>query len=149
MIVLDAAPFYSPGPQSRFRGVDDTLAKDHVEGSECCLIHADNHALRAEKGVWLNPNVRVSYNQTTYGIVNPEDGGQWPGRWDMVRGVWKNREARWAGWVRLWSEKGVMRRRVARWVRKGRAVGEEREEKGLECLVNEMQVLFQNGWQHV
>ncbi|KAH7144270.1 cryptococcal mannosyltransferase 1-domain-containing protein [Dactylonectria estremocensis] len=25
-----------------FRGLDDTLAAQHLEGSECCLIHTDN-----------------------------------------------------------------------------------------------------------
>jgi hypothetical protein len=148
MIVFDAAPFY-PGPELTFRGVEDALAKEHVEGSECCLIHADNSLQRAEKGVWLNPNVRVSYNQTTYGIVNLEDGRGWPGNWEMVQGVWANRRARWMDWPRMWSEIRVVAKRVERWVRKGSTVGEERYEPGTECLVNEMQVLFQNGWQHV
>ena len=74
MIVMDATPFYpvsSGGSGLRFRGVDDALAQLHVEGSECCLIHADNRKLGEDKGVWLNPNVRVSYNVTTYPIVNP------------------------------------------------------------------------------
>ena len=30
-----------------------------MEGRECCLIHCDNPVL--DKGVWLNPNVRVAY----------------------------------------------------------------------------------------
>jgi hypothetical protein len=144
-----------------FRGTSDELAKEHVEGSECCLIHADNHRLREEKGVWMNPNVRVSYNLTTYEDVNPgagredafEFGGKrrknWPGRWETVRGVWTNRWARWFGRVRAWSEARLVGRRVQRWVNKGRVLGEDRVERGVECLVNEMQVLFQNGWVHV
>ena len=148
MIVFDAAPFYS-GPELKFRGVEDTLAKEHVEGSECCLIHEDNYALREEKGVWLNPNVKVSYNQTTYGIVNPGDRRQWPGNWEMVKGIWANRRARWMVWVKLWSEARVVKQRVKKWTAKGKIGGEERVETGVECLVNEMQVLFENGWQHV
>jgi hypothetical protein len=162
MIVFDAAPFYDSGVGGgqglRFRGVSDELAKEHVEGSECCLIHADNYKLREEKGVWLNPNVRVSYNLTTYENVNPGAGrespegskrGKWPGKWEAVTGIWENRKARWFGWVRTWSEAKVVRRRVKKWVQKGKAVGEDREERGVECLVNEMQVLFENGWMHV
>jgi hypothetical protein len=62
-----------------------------------------------------------------------------------------NRFVRWTGWVKLWSENKVVRKRVENWVRKGRMMNppERREEKGLECLVNEMQVLVYNGWQHV
>ena len=161
MIAFDSSPFYASPPLT-FRGTSDSLAKEHVEGSECCLIHADNHRLRAEKGIWMNPNVRVSYNLTTYENVNPGAGREaplsaiggkrrekWPGKWEAVRGVWSNRQARWFGWVRAWSEAKLVRRRVERWVEKGNVLGEERVEKGMECLVNEMQVLFQNGWMHV
>jgi hypothetical protein len=44
-----------------------------------------------------------------------------------------------------------VRKRVENWVNKGKMMDppETREEKGLECLVNEMQVLVYNGWQHV
>ena len=49
-----------------------------------------------------------------------------------------------------------MRRRVRKWIREGKkkevvSGGKEavREEPGMECLVNEMQVLYQNGWHHV
>jgi len=156
MVAFDAAPFYEENPP-RFRGVDDSLAMEHIEGSECCLIHSDNARARAEKGVWLNPNVRVAYASTngtvntTYVAVNPEveSGRAWPGRWEMVRGVWGNRQARWFGWVRLWSESGVVRKRVDNWIWREKEHGREVKEDGLECLVNEMQVMFKDGWQHV
>jgi hypothetical protein len=120
--------------------------------------------------VWLNPNVRVAYNATVYSKVNggtevkadvgdpPQvdgvrggDGSFWPGGGERWRGVWRNRVARGVGWVRGWSEGRVVRNRVAKWVREGEAgrVREVRGEKGVQCLVNEMQVLFDNGWQHV
>ncbi|BAE60536.1 unnamed protein product [Aspergillus oryzae RIB40] len=54
VVAMDAAPFYQH-PPLKFRGISDSLAKSHLEGSECCLIHADN-PLSREKGVWLNPN---------------------------------------------------------------------------------------------
>jgi hypothetical protein len=158
MIAFDSAPFYAH-PPLRFRGVSDELAKEHVEGSECCLVHSDNWRLREEKGVWVNPNVRVSYNLTTYENVNPgagrhdRQGGRarrmWPGKWEAVMGIWRNRWARWFGRVKSWSEARLVRTQVERWVEKGKALGEERAERGVECLINEMQVLFQNGWQHL
>lgn len=114
--------------------------------------------MRDKKGVWVNPNVRVSYNLTTYEDVNPGAGREapvgtkrenWPGKWEAVSGIWRNRMGRWFGCVQAWSEAQAVRRKVKKWVRKGRVAGEERVERGVECLINEMQVLFQNGWQHV
>jgi hypothetical protein len=53
MVVFDAAPFYGgPGDDGhikaplRFRGISDSLAKYHLEASECCLIHFDNPLTR-------------------------------------------------------------------------------------------------------
>ena len=157
MIAFDSTPFYANPPLS-FRGTSDELAREHIEGSECCLIHADNWRLSNQKGIWMNPNVRVSYNLTTYEDVNPGAGREappgsrrqsWPGRWEAVSGIWANRHSRWFGWMMTWSETRVVRSRLKNWVEKGKFVGEEREERGVECLINEMQVLFQNGWQHV
>ncbi|ESZ94378.1 hypothetical protein SBOR_5242 [Sclerotinia borealis F-4128] len=163
MVVFDAGAWYPRNSEEdggknkfeglKFRGVSDSLAKYHVEGSECCLIHADN-PLRDVMGVWVNPNVRVAYNKETYEVVNSGKG--WPGRWKSVKGVWGVR----LGWAREWGagwmERGVVDRRVRIWVGEGRKGGdadeemsEEREEKGMECLINEMQVLFQSGWNHI
>lgn len=200
MTVFDSTPFYPPLPSShrkintpsrpapppdplKFRGIEDSLAKQHLEGSECCLIHADNY-LSKEKGVWLNPNVRVAYNATTYSAVNhgvevradigdqvdgvngkKGDGRPWPGKTEKWKGVWSNRFARWSGWITIWSEGKVVRGRIEKWVREGKAVKAgagmigvgslkglnvgERKENAADCLVNEMQVMFENGWQHV
>jgi hypothetical protein len=154
MIAFDAKPFYPVslgGNGLKFRGVDDELAKYHVEGSECCLIHADNRALGGEQGVWLNPNVRVSYNLTTYTIINPTPGeNQWPAKWDMLSGMWENRFARWVGWIKLRMESKLVAKRVKKWIKEGKKSGKKpREEPGIECLVNEMQILFKDGWHHV
>lgn len=155
MVVFDGTPWYpssfisSNSPKEfkglRFRGVSDSLAEKHVEGSECCLIHADN-PLREKKGIYVNPNVRVGYKREVYEMVNGKGG--WPGRWEAVRGVWGAR----LGWVREWGsgwvERGLVGRRVQTWMEEGE--GEEsREELGLECLINEMQVLYQSGWRHL
>ena len=160
----------------QFRGIPDSLAKYHVEGSECCLIHSDN-PLRATKGIWMNPNVRVTFNESTYPLVNPNQlvpepvlareqamsntisrarssegsavrRNQWPGRGEMFWGRWENRVSRWFGWLGILSKESIMNKRVEQWKRDGRKEGEKREEIGRECLINEMQVLYQNGWIH-
>ena len=60
VVAMNAEPFYDKTHPLRFRGVPNTLAHRHVEGSECCLIHADNR-LSKDLGVWINPKVRVGY----------------------------------------------------------------------------------------
>ncbi|TVY48781.1 Alpha-1,3-mannosyltransferase [Lachnellula occidentalis] len=168
LVSFAAASFYTY-PQLKFRGISDSLAGEHLEGSECCLIHSDNHVLRDSKGVWMNPNVRVTYNASTYVRVNPQGplpesisgdekmqgvieevkGGSWPGKWERWTGTWENRRARWFRQIRFWSENKVVETRVKKWASQGREKGEEREERGLECLINEMQVMLESGWQHV
>jgi hypothetical protein len=165
---MDASPFYSFPYPLKFRAIPDSLANEHLEGSECCLIHSDNAKLRREKGIWVNPNVRVSYNASSYSQLNGGqlvkaditdirdgieggDGRKWPGQWEMWKGSWENRRMRIMGWIRVWSEERFVRRRVEDWKEKGRNLNpaEERKEVGIECLVNEMQVLFESGWMHV
>ncbi|KAB8303390.1 hypothetical protein EYC80_004819 [Monilinia laxa] len=131
----------------KFRGVSDSLAPKHVEGSECCLIHADN-PLRETKGIFVNPNVRVAYKRDIYDVVNSPEG--WPGKREAIWGVWRVR----VGWVKEWwwgwVERQRVRRRVDAWIGEGReGGGEKREEVGVECLINEMQVLYQSGWKHL
>ncbi|KAK3687693.1 cryptococcal mannosyltransferase 1-domain-containing protein [Podospora appendiculata] len=123
-----------------FRGIDDTLAQLHLEGSECCLIHADNPASRT-RGVYLNPAVRVGYNIQAYNAVHPE--GSWLSAYSIWTGLWKNRLARWT--TTPWFKEQRVRRRVHKWEQ-----GEEwREEAGEFCLINEMQVIVSNGWAHL
>ena len=70
IVVFQADPFYKSPPLS-FRGIPDSLAVHHLEGSECCLIHADNE-LSTVKGVWLNPNVRYRTTVKPTGLSIPE-----------------------------------------------------------------------------
>ncbi|KAM4059793.1 cryptococcal mannosyltransferase 1 domain-containing protein [Hirsutella rhossiliensis] len=140
IVVMPAEPFVS-STRLRFRGVPDSLALHHVEGSECCLIHADNPLSRT-LGVYLNPRVRVGYNLPAYKATH-RGGGAWVSAWDVFAGLWANRVRRWT--ARLTLERIVVRRRVERWERE-RAVNYE---PGVFCLVNEMQVLADNGWAHV
>ena len=157
--VFDAAPFYKEGGGLRFRSTEDGLGKFGVEGSECCLVHTDNK-MSGVRGVWVNTAVRVGYSGEAYkevhaglGASELEGEGEkkavppWPGSQSVFRGVWSNRYRRWTRSPAL-KERRV-RNRVSAWKKEGKAKGEEREEKGLVCLINEMQVLRENGWAHL
>ena len=138
---MNAAPFYKPDNPLRFRGIPDGLAVSHVEGSECCLIHVDN-PLSAQKGVWLNPNVRVGYSGPAYDAV--KTASDWLSTYEILAGLWKNR------WMRLvtttWFKVMVIKKRVTAWEA---ADPIHHSEPGMACLINEMQVLVWNGWAHV
>ncbi|CAD0090632.1 unnamed protein product [Aureobasidium mustum] len=141
IVAMNAKPFYQT-PQLTFRGVPDSLAKFHVEGSECCLIHTDNPFSR-EQGVWVNPNVRVGYNEHAYKVVNPEGSKGWISTFSIARSLWINRLLRWLT-SPLFKER-VMRRRVEQWMEKR----PNSHETGPSCLINEMQILTWFGWAHV
>jgi hypothetical protein len=145
IVAFDAAPFY--GPEGlKFRGLPDSLAETHLEASECCLIHADN-PLSDQKGVWLNPNVRVGYNLEAYKGVHH---GPWPSWWGRYLDMFRLRWVRWTGGIGRWLARSVVERRIDVWEKKGGAVGEsDRREKGRFCAVDEMQIVLENGWMHV
>ncbi|KAH0218860.1 hypothetical protein KCU86_g2496, partial [Aureobasidium melanogenum] len=141
IVAMNSKPFYQV-PHLTFRGVPDSLAKLHVEGSECCLIHTDN-PLSREQGVWVNPNVRVGYNERAYKAVNPENSKAWMSMFSIARGLWTNRFLRWS--TSPWFKERVMRRRVEQWKEKH----PDSHETGTSCLINEMQILTWYGWAHV
>lgn len=137
MIAFDAEPFLPTSVSSlKFRGIPDSLASMHVEGSECCLIHADN-PLSQTKGVWVNPKVRVGYDEIAY----------------LAARTWPSRGQRITGWfIRVGSRildlpwrKGKVDRKVLEW----ESERPGREEMGKMCLVDEMQLMAANGWKHV
>jgi hypothetical protein len=136
------ATIFLPPTNLRFRGISDSLATYHLEGSECCLVHADNPLSRTH-GVYLNPRVRVGYNGEAYLATNPSKGS-WLSNWEILRGLWENRLRRWFPMV--YFKEWMVRWRVSTW--EGRE-GRGEKEHGKECLVNEMQVLAENGWAHV
>ncbi|PFH59366.1 hypothetical protein XA68_12474 [Ophiocordyceps unilateralis] len=138
IVVMPAEPFVS-STKLRFRGIPDSLAAYHLEGSECCLIHADN-PLSKTLGVYLNPRVRVGYNLAAYDATHR--GTTWVSAWGIFTGLWINRIRRWTTFT---LDNVVVNRRVKRWERKH--VGSH--EPGRFCLINEMQVLADNGWAHV
>lgn len=142
MVAFDAASFIHPREPLRFRGIADSLAVSHLEGSECCLIHADNERhgwKRADRmGVWVNPLVRVGYNYPAY-MYQRVTMYSWREYWlsipvrigtSLLGLPWRNRK---------------VKRRVDGWVKEK----EGREEPGDFCLVDEMHVLVENGWKHV
>jgi len=138
---MDARPFYHDVHPLRFRGVPDSLAEHHVEGSECCLIHVDNPQSKTQ-GVWLNPTVRVGYSGAAYEQVLPHVYNMWLGPFRVFFKLWENRIRRW--FTSPWLKERVLSRRTAGWSRDSGDV-----EQGGLCLVNEMQVLVANGWAHV
>lgn len=127
---FDARPFLPP-QSLHFRGIPDSLARHHLEGSECCLIHYDN-PISAIYGIFLNPQVRVGYKEAAY-----EAAKSWPSTRDVVLGLlvrtgtwivglpWANRKV--DAELRKWGSKEV----------------------GRDCLIDEMQVLVENGWKHM
>ncbi|KAK6530243.1 hypothetical protein TWF694_003607 [Orbilia ellipsospora] len=147
MVAFDAAPFLRDYQPLRFRGVEDSLALSHVEGSECCLIHADNErgfssmtAGTEKRGVWLNPKVRVGYNYPAYEYQRVHKY-RWP-EYLMSIPVRIG-----TGLLGLpWEKKKVLNR-VRDWEKKGEEG--RRVEPGDFCLVDEMHVLVENGWKHV
>ncbi|CAI7646747.1 unnamed protein product [Penicillium glandicola] len=139
MVAMSASPFVA-SPPLRFRGIPDSLAHYHLEGSECCLIHTDN-PLSVEKGVYLNPLVRVGYSGAAYTAIHPMMNWLSAGR--ILQGLWVNRLRRLG--ITSWLKETVVRKRVNRW----RALGTGNEEDGELCIVNEMQILHRYGWAHV
>lgn len=160
IVVMDSTPFYAKKPLV-FRGVTDSLAVSHVEGSESCLVHADAAVVAPEaagKGVWMNPNVRVAYSTAAYAVVSKKD---WLSPAQIAVGSWENRIRRWT--TTVWVKERVIRRRLNAWMRQTQHrprkqeyqdfqdAGDEEEpriEPGWFCLVNEMQLVAKNGWWH-
>lgn len=152
LIAMSAAPFYDNIDILRFRGVPDSLALQHVEGSECCLIHADN-PLSGDLGVWINPNVRVGYChpdlqarkikpsweaftevcRRPYDAVHPS--GSWVSHLQIAKGLFENRIWRWVSWG--WMQDRKARSRLRWWIFQK----EGNVEPGEMCLVDEMHVI--------
>ncbi|KAL8413562.1 hypothetical protein RB594_004996 [Gaeumannomyces avenae] len=160
LVAMPARPFTIAEDPLAFRGIDDSLALHHLEGSECCLIHADN-PLSSTKGVFLNPNVRVGYHGEAYDAVHPPPGKAWLSPLQVLVGLWRNRLRRLTTTpaIKEWRA----RKLVEQWKKEGeketgsddskkptqRPGQKKRDEKGTFCLINEMQVLVENGWAHV
>lgn len=144
IVAFDSAPFLAKNPL-KFRGIDDSLADLHLEGSECCLVHADNY-LSADKGVWLNPNVRVSYNVKAYHSMKKD---LFPNAFWTVFGAWVNRINRHFAGIQSSLETKTVEQRLQQWIKSAPKEGLPRHEPGKACLINEMQIMWSNGWKHL
>lgn len=144
IVVFNSAPFYA-NPPLEFRGIDDTLADLHLEGSECCLIHADNY-LTSEKGIWLNPNVRVAYGVNAYYHIRTD---RFPNPFWTVVGAWVNRLYSWHVGIQSRLENRVVQSRIEQWQLESPDGDMPRYEPGEACLINEMQIMWSNGWKHL
>lgn len=138
LVAMPSEPFLADTPLE-FRGVSDSLALSHLEASECCLIHADNH-LSKTLGVYLNPRVRVGYNSQAYAAVHPAIS--WISSWQIAVGLWENRLQRLL--TTSLFKRLMVKRRLEKWEKEF-----HQHEPGDFCLINEMQVLVANGWAHV
>lgn len=162
-LIVDAAPYYDRirGDEHghrmyaglRFRGVSDSLAVQHLEASECCLIHADLVAHgHGKKGIFLNPAVRVGYDAHAYALTHIGQEEGFMSLWDYVMGAWKNRLVRWKNNGVSSSAGQNMKdvyRRISKWEAEGAKNGEHRKEAGDFCTIDEMHILVENGWKHV
>lgn len=139
LTVFDAAPFYTNSPP-KFRAVEDSLADFHVEAPETCLIHVDNAP--ASKGVWMNPNVRVAHSVGTYARLQDNQFPDWV---SAVVGSWNNRIERWRAPAASAELDAKLRARVSEWVSSGEGASEQRSEAGVQCLVDDMEVIKPRG----
>lgn len=138
-VAMPTEPFIS-NPPLRFRAIPDSLANHHLEGSECCLIHVDN-PLSQTKGVYVNPLVRVGYNGRAYSAVHPASA--WVSLQNVALALWENR-------IRRWTTTQIFKKLRIRWrVAAWHGADSKRFEPGEFCIINEMQVLVENGWAHV
>ncbi|KAI1336868.1 cryptococcal mannosyltransferase 1-domain-containing protein [Xylariaceae sp. FL0016] len=144
IVAFDSKPFYS-NPPLEFRGIDDSLADLHLEGSECCLIHADNY-LTPDKGAWLNPNVRVGYSVKAYHDIHTN---HFPTPFWAVAGAWINRFQGGRMAIQSQLEARVVHRRLEQWKIETPDGDLPRYEPGEACLINEMQIMWSNGWKHL
>lgn len=140
MVIMEAGPFYHKTLPLHFRGISDSLALSHLEGSECCLIHQDN-PLTQKHGVYVNPHVRVGYSKEAYDFMHGP--GQDLSLPTYLFRTWENRMKRW--FTTDWFKLRLVNDRLHRW----RGLDPTRDEIGVKCLINEMQVLAGNGWAHV
>jgi len=141
MILMDTAAFYDG---LRFRAISDSLASKHMEGSECCLIHADLSAMgAATKGIYVNPAVRVGYTTRAYNLTHSGPEKNFVSLARYLTGVWTNRAYRTVS--NEASDTKIVRSKVERWKKEGVNSLEKRDERGLMCLIDEMHILIWNG----
>jgi len=73
--------------------------------------------------------------------------GNWLSAWEKVQGAWRICWARFMGSLGRYLERRLIADRLAKWEEGGGT--EVHREAGRVCIVNEMQILVDNGWMHV
>jgi hypothetical protein len=163
MLLMDAAPFYGPRPDSLpspmddtelglpFRGIPDSLASKHLEGSECCLIHTDLATVNpSHAGVYVNPSVRVGYTMEAYNETHfgPEQDIFLSGT-QYVLANWLHRLNRFRT-PSMAKQLEPVAKKVRSWLDDPRTLARREMElgKGEMCLIDEMHLLIWNGWKH-
>jgi Cryptococcal mannosyltransferase 1 len=137
---FDAAPFQDLRNPLRFRAVNDSLAEYYLEASECCLIHYDN-PLSAFRGVWMNPKVRVGYDDMRYDAVHQPSG--WPSMAATILGHLSDLLT-WI--VPLSRKRKVIDLRYEEWTQKSPL----NTEAGADCLVHKLMIVSEKGkWSEV
>ncbi|KAI9770182.1 MAG: hypothetical protein M1839_003248 [Geoglossum umbratile] len=135
-VAFDAAPFQDLVTPLQFRTIPRSLAEYHIEASESCLVHYDN-PLTPQKGVFINPNVRVGYSQEAYKAVAQGAGGVWPTsfeEWGILKShsIW---------WMKGWVHTVVVNSRIRKWQRKHPSAAEA----GLACCSDLAMVKLETG----
>jgi hypothetical protein len=163
MLLMDAAPFYGPRPDMLpapmddtelglpFRGIPDSLASKHLEGSECCLIHTDLATVNpSHAGVYINPSVRVGYTIEAYNATHfgPNQDTFLSGT-QYVFAKWLHRLNR-LRTPSMQKQLESVRNRVQKWLKDEGTLAKRELElgKGEMCLIDEMHLLIWNGWRH-
>jgi hypothetical protein len=137
---MNADLFYSQISPLRFRAIPGSLAQFHLEASECCLIHEDSPVTELD-GVWLNPRGCMAYKIAAYHTVHGRRF--WPPLSTHLKRIWLNRLRRWftTDWVTRWK----IRSKYRKWKSSSPLFNED----GLDCLIDETQILEKDGWSHV
>jgi hypothetical protein len=164
MVLMDSTPFTStrpptlPNPMSPtslglpFRGIPDSLASKHLEGSECCLIHADLASTTPHhSGIYLNPAVRAAYTIEAYNTTHfGPDESTFLSPTQFTLATWRHRLATYLA-PTVEKQLSIIHARVEQWLEDPATLHERRSElgDGEMCLIDEMHLLIWNGWKHV
>ncbi|KAI6785606.1 glycosyltransferase family 69 protein [Emericellopsis cladophorae] len=131
LVAMDAAPIYDDDASLAFRAIDDALADRRIEADETCLLQVDS---AGDRGVWMNPGVRVTRTPEEYHRVKC---GRVPWQ-SAVLGSWANRLGRWFGAAAVDSD---LRSRVQAWSRGVPGGSPNRYEPGVHCLFDGTRVV--------
>lgn len=173
MLFMDAAAFYGPRsdllPQPidstelglPFRGVPDSLASHHLEGSECCLIHTDYNTINPNhSGLYVNPSVRVAYSIDAYANVHANTSSaasvdgvhqQFLSATQYLFATYLHRLNRIRTPTYEKQSRGV-HAKVQKWLKEEGTLAKREKELGAAgemCIIDEMHLLMKNGWYHV